>query len=135
MRQGDGVDVKLSGVVDTTEGQDAIQRGPGLAQKAGAWDSCGLTRSSIRCCTWLRANPGFNTGWRTNGLKAALPKKNLGELVDAQLDMTQQCTLAAQKANCILGCTRSSMVRRLRKVILSLCSALVKVHLQFCIQL
>lgn len=78
MRQRDGVDVKLSGVVDTTEGQDAIQRGPGLAQKAGAWDSCGLTRSSIRCCTWLRANPGFNTGWRTNGLKAALPKKKLG---------------------------------------------------------
>ncbi|RMC09922.1 hypothetical protein DUI87_12709 [Hirundo rustica rustica] len=40
-------------------------------------------------------------------------EKELGILADFHLDMTWQHVLAAQKANCILGCIKRSVVSRL----------------------
>jgi len=62
-------------------------------------------------------------------------EKDLGVLVVEKLKMTWQCALAAQEANRILGCRKRSMVSRLREVISPLCSALVRPHLESCVQL
>jgi len=55
--------------------------------------------------------------------------------VNEKLDVTQQCVLAAQVANCILGCIKSSVASREREGILPLCSALLRPHLESCVQL
>ncbi|KFQ51003.1 hypothetical protein N334_03779, partial [Pelecanus crispus] len=106
--------------------------------KLEKWACVNLMRFNRAKCKVLhleQGNPRYQYRLGDEGIESSPAEKDLGVLMDEKLDMSWQCVLTTQKANCILGCIKSSVTSRLREVILPLCSALVRPHLEYCIQL
>jgi len=126
---------KLSGTVNTPDSQDAIQRD---LDKLERWPRANLMRFNKAKCKVLQmgwGNPWYQYRLGDEEIESSPEEKDLGVLVDEKLNMTQQCMLTAQKANHTLGCIKGSVASRSREGIPHLCSALMRPHLQSCIQL
>jgi len=128
-------DTKLCAVVDTLEGRDVIQRD---LDRLGRWACVNHLKFNKPKCKVLhvgRGNPKHKYRLGRQWLESSPEEKDLGVLVDEKFYMSCQCVLAAQKANHILGCIKRSMTSSSREVILPLHSALVRPHLEYCVQL
>jgi len=128
-------DTKLSGTAETPEGRDAIQRD---LDKLKKWARANLMRFNKAMCRVLhlgQGNPWYQYRLGDEGIESSPAKKDLAVLVHEKLHMSQQCALAAQVVNHILCCIKRSVASRSREGILPLHSALVRPHLESCVQL
>lgn len=95
-----------------------------------SWTAWNSTEERARCCTWHRVMLDTGTDWKMSGWSVAVQKR-AGCAGDSMLNISQQCSLAAKKANRILECIKHCTDSWSIEVIVPLYFVLAWPHLEY----
>ncbi|PKU36848.1 rna-directed dna polymerase from mobile element jockey-like [Limosa lapponica baueri] len=109
-----GDDTKLSGEADTLEGRAALQED---LDKLEEWANKNLMKSNKdkrKVLHMGKHNPAVQHRLGSTWLGSRSVERELGVLVDKQLNMSKQCAAAAKKANRMLGCIHKGITTEIK---------------------
>ena len=127
-------DTKIYGEASSTDGRDKLQHD---LDTAGKWsESWQMTFNVDKCKTLHTGSKNVHHTYSLNQrqLNETETEKDLGVLMHKSMSFSEQCHEAAKKANRVAGQVMKTMTNKSKEVIVPLYKALVRPHLEYCVQ-